>query len=84
MDEPLRYGGTGHVSDQLPAPLHRHMLEDQQADGQGPQLRPDRLGRVRHGRRARRDMGPAAGAPRLGQLVLHPFRRGGRDLLLLE
>ena len=30
-----------------------------------------------------RDMRPAAGAPRLVQVVLHPLRRRGRDLLLL-
>lgn len=32
LDEPVRHDGTGHVRDQLPAPLHRHMLED---DGEG-------------------------------------------------
>ena len=84
MDEPLRDGGTGHVSDQLLAPLDRHMLENHQVNRQGLQPRPDRQGGVRPPRRARREMGPAAGAPRLVQVVLNPFRRGGRDLLLLE
>ena len=40
MDEPVRHGGAGHVGDQLPAPLHRDMLEDDQVNGQGPQPGP--------------------------------------------
>jgi ABC transporter len=62
MDEPLRHDGAGHVGDQLPAPLHRDMLEDHQVNRQRTQARPDGQGGVRHGCRARRDMHPAAGA----------------------
>ena len=83
MDEPGRHGGAGHVGDQLPAPLHRDMLEDDQVNGQGTQPRPDGQGRIRHARRAGRDMRPAAGAARLVQVVLDPLRRRHRDLLLL-
>ena len=83
MDEPVRHGSAGDVGDQLPAPLHRHMLEDDQVNRQGPQPRPDRQRRIRHARRAGRGMHPAAGAPGLVQVVLHPLRRRGRDLLLL-
>ena len=79
MDEPLRYD----VGDQVPAPLHRDMLEDDQVNRQRPQPRPDRQGRIRHARRTRRVMLPAAGAPRLVQVMLDPLRRRGRDLLLL-
>jgi hypothetical protein len=84
MDEPLRHDGAGHVGDQLPAPLHRDMLEDHQVNRQRAQPRPDGQSRVRHACRARRDMYPAAGAPRLMQVVPHPLRRRGRDLLLLK
>ena len=83
MDEPVGHGSAGDVGDQLPAPLHRDMLEDDQVNGQGPQPRPDRQGGIRDTRRAGRGMGPAAGAPGLVQVVLHPLRRRGRDLLLL-
>ena len=37
MDEPVRHGSAGHVGDQLPAPLHRDVLEDHQVNRQGPQ-----------------------------------------------
>ena len=59
------------------------MLEDDQVNRQGTQPRPDRQRRIRHARRAGRGMHPAAGAPGLVQVVLHPLRRRGRDLLLL-
>ena len=83
MDEPVGHRSAGDVGDQLPAPLHRDMLEDDQVNRQGPQPRPDRQRRIRHARRAGRGMHPAAGAPGLVQVVLHPLRRRGRDLLLL-
>ena len=83
VDEPRGHDGAGDVADQFPAPLHRDMLEHHQVNGQGPQPRPDRQGRIRDARRAGRDMHPAAGARRLVQVVLHPLRRRGRDLLLL-
>ena len=84
MDEPVRHGGTGHVGDQQPAPLHRHVLKDHQVNSQGAQPRPDRQGGIRHARRARRGMRQAAGAADLVQVMLHPLRGRGRDLLLLE
>ena len=84
MDEAVRDGGAGHVGDQLPAPLHRDVLEDHQVNGQGPQPGADGQGGVRHARRARRDMRPAAGAAHFVQVVLDPLRRRGRDLLLLR
>ena len=83
MDEPIGHGSAGDVGDQLAAPLHGNMLEDDQVNRQGAQLRPDRQRRIRHARRAARGMHPAAGAPGLVQVVLHPLRRRGRDLLLL-
>ena len=83
MDEPVGHGSAGDVGDQLQAPLHRDMLEDDQVNRQGPQPRPDRQGGIRDTRRAARGMHPAAGAPGLVQVVLHPLRRRGRDLLLL-
>ena len=83
MNEPIGHGSAGDVGDQLPAPLHRDMLEDDQVNGQGPQSGPDRQRGIRDARRARRGMHPAAGAPGLVQVVLHPLRRRGRDLLLL-
>jgi hypothetical protein len=83
MDEPVRYRSAGDVGDQLPAPLHRDMLEDDQLNGQCPQPGPDRQGGIRDARRAGRGMHPAAAAPGLMQIVLHPLRRRSRDLLLL-
>src|SRR5712691_1187625 len=83
VDEPRRDLGAGHVADQLPAPLDGHVLEDDQVNRQRPDPRPDRQGGIRHARRARRDMGLPAGAFRAVQVVLHPLRRRGRDLLLL-
>jgi hypothetical protein len=59
------------------------MLKDDRVNRQGTQPRPDREGRLRRPRRARRDMWPAAGAADLVQVVLHALRRRGRDLLLL-
>jgi hypothetical protein len=84
MDEPLRHDGAGHVGAQLLTALDGHVLEDDQVNRQRAQPRPDGQGGVRHGRRARRGMHPAAGALRLMQVVLHPLRRRGRDLLLLK
>jgi hypothetical protein len=52
-------------------------------NGQGPQSGPDGQGGIRDARRAGRGMHPAAGAPGLVQVVLHPLRRRGRDLLPL-
>jgi len=83
MDEPGRHCGACDIGDQVPAPLHRDMLEDDQVYSQRTQPRPDGQRHVRHARRVRRDMLPAAGAPCLVQVVLHPLRRRGRDLLLL-
>jgi len=83
MDEPIGHRRAGDVGDQLPAPLHGNMLEDDQVHRQGTQPRPDRQRRIRHARRAGRGMYPAAGAPGLVQVVLHPLRRRSRDLLLL-
>ena len=83
MDEPVGYDSAGDVGDQLPAPLHRDMLEDDQVNGQGPQSGPDGQSGIRDARRAGRGMHPAAGAPGLVQVVLHPLRRRSRDLLLL-
>ena len=40
MDEPIGHGSAGDVGDQLAAPLHRNMLEDDQVNRQGPQPRP--------------------------------------------
>ena len=63
------------------------MLEDEQVNRQGAQPRPDGQGRIRDARRPGRDMGPAAGALRLVQVVLHPLRRRRRqhrDLLRLR
>ena len=62
MDEPGRDRGAGHVGDQLPAPLDRHVLEDHQVDGQGAQVRADGDRRVRHPRRAGRQVLAAAAA----------------------
>ncbi len=83
MDEPLRDGGAGHVGQQLPAPLYRHMLENHQVNRQRPQPGPNRQRGIRHARRPQRDMRPPAGAPRPVQVMLNPLRRRGRDLLLL-
>ena len=83
MDEPIRHRSAGDVGDQLAAPLYGNMLEDDQVNGQGPQSGPDGQGGIRDARRAGRGMHPAAGAPGLVQVVLHPLRRRGRDLLLL-
>jgi len=83
MDEPVGYGSTGDIGDQLPAPLHRDMLEDDQVNSQGPQPRPDGQRGIRDARRPGRDMRPAAGTPGLVQVVLDPLRRRQRDLLLL-
>ena len=84
VDEPLRHGGAGHVGDQLPAPLHRDVLENHQVHRQRPQPGADRQRGIRHARRARRDVRLPAGAFRAVQVVLHPLRRRGRDLLLLK
>jgi hypothetical protein len=84
MDEPVRDDGAGHIGDQLTAPLHRDMLEDDQVDRQGAQPRTNGQGGIRHAGRAGRDMRPPARALPLVQVVLHPLRRRGRDLLLLE
>ena len=54
VDEPGGDLRAGDVADQLAAPLDRHVLEHQQVDGQGPQVRADRDRRVRHARRAGR------------------------------
>ena len=83
MDEPIGHHSAGDVGDQLPAPLHGNMPEDHQVNRQGTQPRSDGQRGVRHPRRARRDMLPAAGARRLAQVVLDPPRRRSRDLLLL-
>ena len=84
MDEPVRDQGAGHVGDQQPAPLHRHVLENHQVDRQGPQPRPDRQGGARHARRARGRVLTAARAADLVQVVLHSLRHRGGDFLLLE
>ena len=84
MDEPVRDQGAGHVGDQQPAPLRRRVLENHQADRQGPQPRPDRQGGARHARRARGRVLTAARAADLVQVVLHSLRHRGGDFLLLE
>ena len=85
MDEPGRHRRAGHVGDQLPAPLHRDVLEDHQVNGQRPQPRADRQRRVRHARRARRDMRLPAGAlaPHAGRAGPAP-QTASRDLFLLK
>jgi len=72
MDEPVGDLGAGHVGDQLPAPLDRDVLVDQQVDGQGAQPRADGQRRVRHAGRARRDVLAAARAPGGVHVVLDP------------
>ena len=84
VDEPLGHGGAGHVGDQLPAPLHRDVLENHQVHRQRPEPGADRQRGVRHARRARRGVRLPAGAFRAVQVVLHPLRRRSRDLLLLK
>jgi hypothetical protein len=84
VDEPLGHGSAGQVGDQLPAPLHRDMLENHQANRQCPQPGADGQRGIRHARRVRRDVRLPAGAFRAVQVVLHPLRRRGRDLLLLK
>ena len=79
VDEPVRDSGAGHVGDQLPAPLHRDVLEDHQVDRQGPQPRPDRQGGVRHARRARPRHAPGRRrtGPRAGRAAPAPPARPG-------
>ena len=78
VDEPVRHGGPGYVGDQLPAPLHRDMLEDDQVNRQGTQPGADRQGRIRHARRALREVRPAAGtSPRAHRAALSPPARPG-------
>ena len=60
------------------------MLENHQVHRQGPQPRPDGQRGIRHARRVLRDVRLPAGAFRAVQVVLHPLRRRGRDLLLLK
>ena len=62
---------AGQVGDQL-RPLDRDVLEDRQVDRHRRQAGADRQRRVRHPGRARRDVDPPAGAPRLVQVVLVP------------
>jgi hypothetical protein len=84
VDETVRDQGAGHVGDQQPAPLHRHVLEDHQVNRQGTQPRADRESGAWHAGRARRDMRRAAGAADLVQVVLDSLRGRDGDLLLLE
>ena len=70
VDEPGGHVRAGHVGEQLPAPLHRHVLEDQQVDGQRPQPRADRDRGVRDAGRAGRHVGLPARAPALVQVML--------------
>ena len=79
MDEPGRDGSAGHVGDQLPAPLHRDVLEDDQVNGQRPQPRPDRQGRVRHARpdAAPREPGRRRTSPGAGRAAPAPPARPG-------
>jgi len=84
MGEPAGDQGAGHAGDQQPAPLHRHVLENDQVNRQGTQPRAGREGGARHAGRARRDMRRAAGAADLVQVVPDPLRGRGRDLFLLE
>ena len=84
MDEPGRDPGAGDVADQLLAPLDRHVLEDQQADGQGTQVRTDGYRRVRYSRRAGRDvLAPAAACSQM-QVMLDAARGRLGYLQLLE
>jgi hypothetical protein len=88
MPRSVRCACTGQTAPVTSAISCRHrsnrdMLEDDQVNGQGPQSGPDGQGGIRDTRRPGRDMHPAAGAPGLVQVVLHPLRRRRRDLLLL-
>ena len=74
MDEPGRDRRAGHVADQVPAPLDRHVLEDDQVNGQGAQVRAHRDRRVRHARRAGRQVLPAAPAQSQVQVMLNALR----------
>ena len=84
MDEPGRDPRAGHVGDQLRAPLHRHVLENDQVNGQGAQVRADATPPSPALPPGGRHMLPAAAAPSLVQVMLDPARRHQRHLQLLE
>jgi hypothetical protein len=84
MREPFADERAGHVGDQQRAPLHRHVLENDQVDGQGAQPRPGRQGGARHARRTRGCVLAAAGAAEAVQVVLHSVRHRGGHFLLLK
>lgn len=84
MDEPGRDPGAGDVADQLLAPLDGHVLEDQQADGQGTQVRVGGYRRVRYSRRAGRDVLAPAAAYSQVQVMLDAARGRLGYLQLLE
>ena len=83
MDEPGRHGRAGDVFDQPPAPPDRDVLEYQQVDDQGAQVRPDRYRRVPHAGRAGRHVLAPAGAPRPVHVVLDAPGGHQRGLQLL-
>ena len=70
VDEPGGHLRAGHVGQQQPAPLHGHVLEDQQVDRQRAQPRPDRDRGVRDAGRAGRHVGLPARALCLVQVML--------------
>ena len=84
MDEPGRDLRPGDVGDQPAAPLDGHVLENDQVDGQGAQVRADGHRRVRHPRRALRHVLAAAAARTQVQVMLDPPRGRAGDLQLLE
>jgi hypothetical protein len=74
---------AGDVGQQQPAPLHRHVLEDQQVDRQRPQPRPDGDSGVRDAGRAGRHVDLPARALRLVQVMLDRLGLRLGDLFLL-
>jgi len=74
----------GQIRDQPRAPLDRHVLEHDQVDRQGAQVRADRDRRVRHALWPGRDMHLATSAAGLVQVMLDAPRGHQRHLQLLQ